>query len=149
MQRIVCVISILFFSTLSFLALSEDFKPSLQLNKLSFEPGEVIFVQFTAPGHFVTDAWIGIVPSTVMHGLESINDEFDIRSRYLNQSTYGTFYLVAPEEEGAYDVRMFDADDNGLEVAFITFSVETKQAKDKMRLDDLNENHVSVQEEVE
>ncbi len=97
---------------------------SLTLDKKVVTPGEAIAVQFTTPAGFATNAWVGIIPSDVQHGSESVNDEHDLAYQYLNGQTSGTLTFNAPSQPGSYDFRMHDTDNNGKEVTSVTFTVK-------------------------
>jgi hypothetical protein len=99
------------------------FAPALRLAKMFYAPGEEIVISFTAPAAYPENAWIGILPSTVPHGDEAVNDSFDVCYQYLEGRTTGTIRLVAPTQPGRWDVRMHDTDSNGREVASLTFAV--------------------------
>lgn len=96
----------------------------LRLDKNSFNPGEDIQVYFEASGNFDTSAWVGIIPSSVAHGSEAENDKYDMTYQYLEKRTSGTLTFKAPQEPGSYDLRMFDTDNNGREVASVSFVVQ-------------------------
>ncbi len=114
----VTVIALVFVVSASFAA-----GPSLKLNKDSFNPGESITVTYAAPKGYAQNAWIGIIPSGIKHGKESLNDQHDLAYKYLNNSTSGKMTFSAPKDAGSYDVRMHDSDSDGVEVASVTFSV--------------------------
>jgi hypothetical protein len=97
--------------------------PSLTLGKTSFNPGESISVKYKTPSNYASNAWIGIIPSGIKHGKESLNDQHDITYKYLNNSTAGTLTFQAPTKPGSYDFRMHDTDNDGVEVASVTFTV--------------------------
>jgi hypothetical protein len=97
--------------------------PSLSLDKESYLVGETISVTFTAPADYSYDAWVGLIPSNVPHGEESVNDQYDIAYFYLDNKTEGEFEFQAPKRPGSYDIRMNDTDNNGKEVAGVTFEV--------------------------
>jgi hypothetical protein len=96
---------------------------SLSLNKLVFAPGEEISVSFKALASYVENAWIGIIPSSVAHGSEVVNDQYDLTYQYLGKKTSGTLLFTAPHQNGSYDFRMNDSDANGKEVASVSFTV--------------------------
>ena len=98
-------------------------KPTLTLEKTDCAPGESISVKFTAPSTYVEKAWVGIIPSDIPHGSEAENDKHDLAYQYLNKKTEGTLIFKAPWKQGSYDLRMNDTDDNGNEVASVTFKV--------------------------
>jgi len=95
----------------------------LQLDKTIFAVGEEIAVHFTAGPGFAENAWIGIIPSHVLHGSEAENDRNDMTYQYLKKMQGGTLIFRAPGQPGAYDFQMHDTDDNGKEVASVSFQV--------------------------
>jgi fatty acid-binding protein DegV len=97
--------------------------PSLCLDRNLFGPGEEITVSFTAPSNYASNAWVGIIPSGVPHGDEKVNDKYDISYQYLDKHTGGILVFTAPSEEGSFDLRMHDTDNNGKEVASVSFTV--------------------------
>jgi len=113
-------------ATVSF-QVAEPGKATLRLERNTFMPGESIHVSFAASPDFAANAWVGIVPSTVAHGSEATNDQNDVAYQYLNKRTSGDLTFVAPAQPGSYDFRMNDRDDNGTEVASITFRVGSDQ----------------------
>lgn len=96
----------------------------LELSAESYKPGETILVHFETPAGFDRSAWIGVVPSVVEHGQESVNDENDAGYVHLAGRTLGQVELVAPPEPGSYDIRLNDNDSDGKEVASVTFAVK-------------------------
>jgi len=102
-----------------------NIEPEINVDKLSFVTGERIVVHFKAPSTFAENAWVGIVPTTVPHGSETINDRNDVAYQYLSGRTSGDLVFTAPEEPGIYDIRMNDADEGGKEVASTTIAVES------------------------
>jgi hypothetical protein len=111
----------------------------LRLDKTSFAPGDQITVHFTTPAVFPPDAWIGIIPSQAPHGSESENDKYDLTYQYMGGQSAGTLVFPAPVQPGSYDFRMHDTDNNGREVASITFTVggavAAPQSQSPLRLD--------------
>jgi len=103
---------------------ASEIQPGLRLDKTTFVPGEEILVYFTAPSWYPPQAWVGLIPSDVPHGDATVNDEYDIDYRYLEGQTSGVLTFTAPTEPGSYDLRMNDTDQDGKEVASITFQVE-------------------------
>ena len=97
--------------------------PSLTLDKLSYSPGEIMTVTFTALDTYESNAWVGIIPSHIAHGDEAVNDQYDISYQYLNGMTAGTLTFSAPSAPGSYDMRMHDTDTNGNEVTSVSFTV--------------------------
>ncbi len=98
--------------------------PSLATDKSDYAPGETISVTFSAPAGLPTNAWVGIIPSNIPHGDEAQNDTYDLAYQYLNGMTSGTLVFSAPSEPGIYDLRMHDTDNNGKEIASVTFTVK-------------------------
>ena len=107
---------------------------SLTLEKDTFTLGEPINVTFTAPSTFGPRAWVGIIPSDVPHGDETVNDQYDIAYKYLNGMTSGVLMFTAPTTPGTYDLRMHDTDSSGVEVTYVTFNV-TGSAEYSLELD--------------
>jgi hypothetical protein len=109
------------------LALVVSCKPSrpkgtLSITKTQFAPGEEIKLKFTAEGTFGPNAWIGVIPSSAPHGDESKNDEFDIDYKYFT-GTAGELTFSAPGTAGDYDFRMNTTDQDGIEVASVSFKI--------------------------
>ena len=92
-------------------------------------PGEDIIVVYETEGDFSSNGWIGVIPSDVRHGDETENDKHDVSYRYIRDKA-GKFTFKAPTEPGSYDFRMHNTDNNGKEVAYVTFTVaEEKNEK--------------------
>lgn len=90
-----------------------------------FEPGEMISVEYYIPEEFINNSpWIGIVPSDIEHGSESVNDQYDSDYVYLYDAE-GIITMNAPNEPGYYDFRMNDSDYDGIEVTYLTFEVSS------------------------
>jgi len=98
---------------------------TITLEKTSFDPDERIKIQVALVGE-AGNAWVGIIPSSVPHGSEEENDQFDISYQYVsNVNDEGVVYLNAPLEAGQYDVRLFNTDDgsDGIELDYVSFGV--------------------------
>jgi len=93
------------------------------LDKTMFAPREEIQVHFSAPSTYSPSAWVGIVPSDVPHGSSNQNDEYDLAYQYLDGQTSGVLTFTAPEEPGNYDFRLHNTDEDGSEVASVSFVV--------------------------
>jgi hypothetical protein len=102
---------------------TETHPQKLKLDKNMFAPNAQIKVYFEAPSTFADNAWVGIIPSHVQHGSESVNDQHDLSYQYLKRRTSGTLIFRTPAQFGSYDFRMHDTDDNGREVASVSFKV--------------------------
>lgn len=96
---------------------------NLTLARTSFRPGESITLQFSTSLTLPANAWIGIIPSSVPHGNEAVNDQHDVAYQYLQGKTSGSMTFTAPTVPGSYDFRMNDTDANGLEIAAVSFTV--------------------------
>lgn len=107
----------------SFTVGAPNAKVTLALSAKRFIPGEPIRVDFTVDGRLPEHAWVGIVPSSVPHGSEATNDAHDVDYEYLGGRVGGTLELRAPAEGGSYDVRANDSDQDGREVASVSFEV--------------------------
>lgn len=101
---------------------STAFAASLDLDRKSYLPGERITVTFQTAG-LASDAWAGIVPSKIPHGSESENDRHDISYQYIRNATSNSMTFEAPSTPGSYDVRLHDTDNDGREVASVSFEV--------------------------
>jgi hypothetical protein len=106
---------------------AQDQAPTLVLDKESYLTAEPITVRFTAPADYSPDAWVGLIPSDVPHGEESVNDQYDITYYYLAGNTEGEIEFEAPKQPGYYDIRMNDNDSGGKEVASATFEVVDRE----------------------
>lgn len=102
----------------------DDVEPTLETDATSYESGDEISVDYTAPASFDTTAWVGLIPSDVAHGDEDVNDANDVAYEYLSGATSGTLTFTAPEEAGEWDLRMNESDAGGEEVATVSFTVE-------------------------
>ena len=95
---------------------------TISINKHVFHQGEKIRVLFSAPSHYASNAWIGIIPAQIPHGSEAVNDQHDITYQYINKRTRGEMVFTAPHA-GQWDLRLHDTDDNGREITHISFTV--------------------------
>lgn len=105
----------------------------LSLGRDRYAPGEAIVVDFVAPAGYASNAWIGIIPSHVPHGREAENDRHDLAYQYLQKRTSGRMTFTAPSAPGHYDLRLHDSDNNGREVASVSFQVGIAPADDAGR----------------
>lgn len=99
--------------------LAESGSPQIKLDKESYFPGEQMKVTITATG-LKEGAWAGVVPSSIPHGEEAVNDEHDLNFIYVDS---GKDILVAPKEVGDFDVRLNSSDTDGVELASLSFKV--------------------------
>lgn len=103
----------------------------LILDKTVFAPGEPIDVRFSASADFPNNAWVGLIPSNVPHGSEVTNDNHDIQFHHLEGQATGVLTFTAPDQPGAYDLRMNDTDnmwEDGHEVASVSFTVQDERS---------------------
>lgn len=105
---------------------SQGSTATLEISKTTFAPGEEFEVKYTADSTCDVTAWIGIIPSDVEHGQETVNDENDIDYEYLGTGTTGTIKFTAPEEPGDYDLRLNNSDTlpDAKEITSVSFKVE-------------------------
>ena len=108
---------------------------SIWLEKTTFAPNEEINVHFTAPASFPSNAWIGLIPSNVPHGDETVNDQNDMDYEYISGRTSGVMTFKAPETAGSYDFRMNDNDNSGTEVGHVSFTVSYAVENPTLNLD--------------
>jgi outer membrane protein OmpA-like peptidoglycan-associated protein len=110
-------------------------KATLKVTPARVMPGDEIQVQFTITGRLPDDAWLGIVPSNIPHGSEQTNDENDRGYEYIHSRSAATVTLTAPDEAGAYDIRLNDSDaEGGVEIASVPFQVGAPSAKVTLQL---------------
>lgn len=88
---------------------------------------EAIIVDFTAPIEYSRTAWIGVVPSGTPHGSEMAADKVDLSFSHISKRTSGRIKLPGISKPGRYDVRFFDDDSLGYEVASVTVTVLDKR----------------------
>jgi outer membrane protein OmpA-like peptidoglycan-associated protein len=94
-------------------------KVSLTTDRASYKPASSIKVNLVLYEKFSAEAWVGIFPKKVPHGIVD------------NYMTYKTvkgdkeqsYIFVAPEEPGDYEFRFFD-DSYGNEIAYVPFVVD-------------------------
>lgn len=114
---------------------SVDYKPVMRLKKNTFNPGDPIDLDYSVAVPLPQRAWIGLIPSDTPHGKEAVNDQFDIAYFYLQDRTSGTLQFKAPEKPGSYDFRLNDTDNNGIEVASVTFQVASVKLEGTMKME--------------
>ncbi len=135
MRAIRTALAILTFTLVTLALAATAHAASLELDKTDYLPGEDVQIQFTASADWAANAWVGIVPSNTPHGSEATNDAHDVAYEYLDGRASGTLTLKAPGQAGSWDVRMNDTDDNGKEVASVTFKVSRPSVKATLALD--------------
>lgn len=110
-------------ATVSFKVLAADYKAKLQLTKTTFLPGDDIKVTFEVAQPLPDGAWLGVIPSDIPHGSEATNDQHDVDYQYVSGKTTGVLQFHAPGQGGSFDFRLNDSDNNGNEIASVTFTV--------------------------
>lgn len=97
----------------------------LILDKSIYAPGENLQVKVSIRPEDKADetAWVGVIPSDVPHGDEATNDQYDVAYQYMGKYLAGTMIFKAPTEPGLYDLRLNSTDDQGVELAFVSFMV--------------------------
>jgi hypothetical protein len=123
-KLVVIALTMALVAVVLFVSACKPSAPSLAIDKDVYAPGETITVTFLAPAGLPTNAWVGIIPSSVPHGDEAQNDTYDYSYQYLNGIASGTLTFSAPSVPGAYDFRMNDSDSNGKEIASVSFTVK-------------------------
>lgn len=93
--------------------------PALGVARARLAPDERIQIHFTAPGVYPADAWIGIIPAAVDHGLAPVNDQHDVQYQNLNGRTQGVLTFANPGP-GDWTARL---NVFGIETASVSFSV--------------------------
>jgi len=106
----------------------------LELDKKAYLPLENVVVTFTARADYAETAWIGVVPSNVPH-TQVDSEANDLAYEYVKKRITGTMTFQAPRLEGSYDLRMFNVDIGGTEVASVTFEVKGNLGVGQLKLD--------------
>lgn len=103
----------------------ENLPNAIILEKNTFTVGEKMVVNYTSASGMDKNAWIGIIPSEIEHGLEATNDAHDVSYSYLNGRNRATLNMVAPSKPGSYDLRMNESDSkaDAKELTSVTITV--------------------------
>ncbi|MCA9918508.1 MAG: hypothetical protein KC445_11180 [Anaerolineales bacterium] len=96
---------------------------SMALDKTSYAAGEAIVVTLEINTPLADNAWVGVIPADTPHGLEVDGDNTYISYDWLYNLADGRITLNAPNEPGRYTVRLYNTDDQGVEVATEDFTV--------------------------
>ncbi|NQU99949.1 MAG: hypothetical protein HQ538_04375 [Parcubacteria group bacterium] len=109
----------------SFVVVSVDNnKVTLELDEEEYSAGDAITVTYSGASNLSNRAWLGVIPSTVEHGSEDVNDANDVSYAYIEGGTDGTATLYAPSDAGSYDIRLNESDDSSAkELAYVAFTV--------------------------
>jgi hypothetical protein len=92
-------------------------------NKI-YEPGERIVFTANYPQNMERKIWIGVVPSSIEHGSEDINDRNDLSYVWAYSKKNGKYVLYAPFVPDYYDIRMNKEGENSKELGYFTFKVK-------------------------
>ena len=98
----------------------------IELDKDNYGVGEDVTVTVYKADLLHDTAWVGIVPSDLVHGDVETNDEYDTDYAYVGGGESKTVkVLTAPDIAGEYDVRLNSADNKLLqeELDYVTFGV--------------------------
>lgn len=102
--------------------------PAVLPDKTEFKKGAPITGRWYGSLRYDKSAWLGIVPSKIVRGSEVTSDQHDIKYITLGND-HGVFRFKVDLEPGLYDLRMYDNDDGGNEVAVVTISVTDPRNK--------------------
>jgi hypothetical protein len=102
-------------------------KAALTLASTHFVRNEPMQVNFDIYDYVSDNAWVGLVPSDIAHGLASDADANDLSYKYISGKTQGVLNFNAPSQQGNYDFRLFDAL-NGYEIAVSSFDIGLARA---------------------
>ena len=122
------------FASTTIQVMAVDFKPSLKLQKNSYNPGDDIALDFSVAIPLPKTAWIGIIPSNIPHGSEDVNDQNDVDYQYVGEKQSGTLQFHAPDKAGSWDFRLNDVDGGGTELASVTFQVGAVKLEGTLKL---------------
>lgn len=86
-----------------------DLKVEADTEKRIFEPEEKISLKVKTSGEIPDDSWLTLIPSETPH-TESDGDAVNIGCVWLKDIKDGTAVLSAPAEEGYYDIRVYNGD---------------------------------------
>lgn len=86
---------------------------SITTDKTAYKTGDDISVTYDVKGTLKDGAWIGIIPASTAHGTEADGDAADVDWQYLEGSTSGTMTFTAPEENGDFNIRIYDTEYEG------------------------------------
>ncbi len=97
--------------------------PMITPNKSSYKVGEAIEGTWRGSLRYDKDAWLGIVPSNVVHVYETQGDRADLDYIHLDGNDNGSFKFSKSLPSGDYDLRIYDDDDGGREAYWVTIYV--------------------------
>jgi hypothetical protein len=81
--------------------------------------GQTVDLNYSVIEPLYETAWLGVIPSDVPHGDGYENDRYDVLFVYLKGSAKNRIRIAIPANipSGEYEIRIFDSDQNGKEVA--------------------------------
>jgi hypothetical protein len=121
-KQFFCILSAIFM-TMMFSGCASGGTTKIKLDKKEYAPTETVSITYSISETLKNKAWIGVIPSGAAHGKEVDGDAVDISYQYLNGEQTGETEFMAPAVGGKYDVRIYDTDDNGIELGSTTFEV--------------------------
>lgn len=107
-------------------------KLSMMLSEQSVRPGTELKITLVAETSLSSEAWLGLVPSSVEHGDGNIIDQHDITYVYLGENPNQTYTLTVPEKSGNYDIRLVSTNKNGRELlskSFLVSSIDSSNVR--------------------
>jgi hypothetical protein len=92
---------------------------SITIDFTAINRGQVARISYVAAVPLAPTAWLGIVPAETPHDNAYETDRYDVLYVYLKGQPRGTLRVQIPTNipQGEYEVRIFDSDGNGREVA--------------------------------
>jgi len=100
-------------------------RATIILSKSSYRTGENISIEINTYEALNPKAWIGLFKQSSPHGRSNKSDRYDMAYHYLESNIESNLNFKAPQQLGAYEVRVFDAsnDLNGNEIASVGFKI--------------------------
>lgn len=95
----------------------------MALDKSSYQAGEPMVVTLEINTPLADNAWVGVIPADTPHGLEVDGDNTYISYDWVSNVVDNQVTLYAPWEPGSYTVRLYNTDDQGVELATEEFTV--------------------------
>lgn len=111
---------------LFFFTNGSGYSQTMEIDKSIYDKGEIIRITFTKTDSTPGKAWVGIIPSSVPHGSEAVNDENDIIYRFIEDHPDGKLSFRAPTSGQQWDIRYNSNDGANQEYSYITFSINTE-----------------------
>ncbi|MDO5569744.1 MAG: hypothetical protein Q4G04_06585 [bacterium] len=117
-------------------------KVNLSIDKSAYTKEERIEVSIDFGKTDKDNAVIVITESSTKHESEKyVHDEKNYTEyRYLADFSEIPFYMWAPNKDGKYDVRVYENNDGGKELASVSFEVNAKGSSDTTKKDDTKDD---------